>query len=168
MSDARPLNVDAAGATGDALRTVDDGVVLARLRRFLLATSAFLLAGTVAELLLVGHTEGFAQLLPFALSGLGLVAAAAAALRPRRGALLALRVVSALAALGSLYGVYEHVAGNLALQREVNPNAAGTEFLLGALDGGNPLLAPGVLTLAAALALAATYRHPALSKEGGA
>lgn len=143
-----------------------DAEVLRRLRRFLVGAAGLLYAGTVAELLLVGHTESYAQLLPFALCVLGLGAAAAASLRePRRGALVALRVVAVLAAAGSLYGVYEHVAGNLALQREVNPNAAGGEFIMGALDGGNPLLAPGVLTLAAALALAATYRHPALSKE---
>jgi hypothetical protein len=148
----------------DALPPVnhDDAVVLARLRRFLLATSALLLAGTLAELLLVGHTENYTQLIPFALCGLGLLTVAVAFFRPRRGALLALRGAALLAALGSLYGVYEHVAGNLALQREVNPTATGGEVLMGALDGGNPLLAPGVLALAAALALAATYRHPAV------
>lgn len=154
---------EAVRPTGGVVRPVDDALVLSRLRRFMLGTSGLLFAGTVAELLLVDHAESFTQLIPFALCGLGLLAAAAALFRPRRAALLALRVVSALAALGSLYGVYEHVAGNVALQREVNPNAAGFEFLMGALDGGNPLLAPGVLTLAAALALAATYRHPALS-----
>lgn len=150
-------------SSGAPLTMTNDALVLSRLRAFLLVTSALLLAGTVAELLLVGHTEGFTQLIPFALCGLGLAAALAALLRPRRGVLRALRVVAALAALASLYGVYEHVAGNLALQREVNPTAAGLEFLMGALDGGNPLLAPGVLTLAAALALAATYRHPAFN-----
>ena len=147
----------------DAVPTSDDGVVLARLRRFLLATSAFLLAGTVTELVLVGHTEDWKQWIPFALCGLGLVAVLVALLRRRRRpALLTLRAWAALAALGALYGVYEHVAGNLALQREVNPTATGTEVLMGALDGGNPLLAPGVLFLAAALALAATYRHEEL------
>lgn len=160
MSDApRPMS--------DARRPTNDALILARLRRFLLATSALLLAGAVAELLLVGHTENFTQLIPFALCGLGLVVCVVALFRPGRGALFAVRAVAAAAALGSLYGVYEHVAGNLALQREVNPTATGGEVLMGALDGGNPLLAPGVLTLAAALALAATYRHPALSKAGG-
>jgi hypothetical protein len=144
---------------------MNDSLVLSRLRRFLLATAALLLAGTVAELLLVDHTESFTQWIPFALCGLGLLTAAAALFRPRRGALLALRASAALLALGSLYGVYEHVYGNVALQREVNPTATGSEILWGALDGGNPLLAPGVLTLAAALALAATYHHPALRKE---
>jgi hypothetical protein len=33
------------------------------------------------------------------------------------------------------------------------------------LGGENPLLAPGILAVAAMLALAATYYHPALSDE---
>ncbi len=139
--------------------------VLARLRRFLLATAATLLAGTVAELVLVGHTEDFMQWLPFALCGLGFAALALAFFRPRRGALLTLRAWALLAGAGSLLGVYQHVAGNLALQREVNPTATGTEVLWSALDGGNPLLAPGVLALAAALAFAATYRREELVKS---
>ena len=165
MSDApRPMS-DALQPMSDAPRPMNDTLVLARLRRFLLATAALLLVGTVAELLLVGHTEDRTQLIPFALCAAGLAAAAVAFFRPRRGALLGLRAWAALTALGSLYGVYEHVAGNLALQREVNPTATGGEVLMAALDGGNPLLAPGVLTLAAALALAATYRHPSLSDQ---
>ena len=147
---------------------LSDAAVLSRLRRFLLATSGFLLAGTVAELLLVDHTEDRTQLIPFVLCGLGLLCVGAAFFRPRRGVLLALRAVALLAVLGSLYGVYEHVWGNLSLQREVNPTATGGELFWSALDGGNPLLAPGVLTLAAALALAATYYHPALSKDRAA
>jgi hypothetical protein len=164
MSEADRLTSDARVPASEALRPTNDDLVLARLRRFLLATSALLLAGTVVELLLVGHTEDFAQWIPFALCALGLAAVPVALWRPRRGALLALRAWALLSALGSLYGVYEHVAGNLALQREVNPTATGAEVLMGALDGGNPLLAPGVLTLAAALALAATYQHPAVRK----
>jgi len=34
--------------------------------------------------------------------------------------------------------------------------------LIKAVSGGNPLLAPGILALAAIIALAATYYHPAL------
>lgn len=168
MSDARvkpddPAGAGERGAAGGGLTaTADDAAVLARLRRFLLATAALLFAGTVAELVLVEHTEDAAQWVPFALCGLGFASAAAAFFRPRRVVLWALRAAALLAAGGSLYGVYEHVAGNLALLREVYPTATGGEVLWGALDGGNPLLAPGVLTLAAALALAATYRHPGM------
>jgi hypothetical protein len=85
-------------------------------------------------------------------------------LRPRRPMLLALRVVMALVVLGSLVGVYLHVESNLLFLREITPNATLREAVFGALGGANPLLAPGILALAAVLALAATYYHPALQK----
>lgn len=144
---------------------MSDAIVLARLRRFLLVTSALLFVGALVELWLVGHAESFVQLIPFGLCGLGLVAALFALLRPRRAALLTLRACAALAALGSLFGVYEHVEHNVAFQREIIPTSTTGELVSAALAGANPLLAPGVLALAAALALAATYQHPALLKN---
>jgi hypothetical protein len=141
-------------------------VTLARLRRFLLALSVALLAGAVAELWLVEHTEDRLQLIPFVLCGLGGAAAVVALVRPGRATLWALRAVMLLVAAGSLLGVYLHVESNLELERELNPGMAAGQLLLGALGGANPLLAPGVLAVAALLALAATYQHPAAA--GGA
>ena len=141
-------------------------VILARLRRFLLALSVVLLAGAVAELWFVEHTEDPLQLVPFVLCGLGVVAGVVALLRPGRVALWALRAVMLLVAAGSLLGVYLHVESNAALERELNPGMAAGQVWFGALGGANPLLAPGVLAVAALLALAATYRHSALA--GGA
>jgi hypothetical protein len=141
-----------------------DALVLLRLRRFLLFVSASLFVGTVVELFLVNHMESFAQLIPFALCGLGLVSVVAVLLRPQRALMLALRACMSLVAAGSLFGIYEHIEGNLGFQRELHPNAAFGKVVLGALGGANPLLAPGILALAAALALAATYYHPALAK----
>lgn len=132
---------------------------LARLRRFLLLLAAALFGGAVAELWLVNHTEDPVQLIPFFLCGAGALSALFALLRPGRAAVLALRVCMGLVVAGSLLGVYLHVEGNYGLQREINPGAAGTEALLGALGGANPLLAPGILAVAAVLALAATYRY---------
>ncbi|HZH29691.1 MAG TPA: hypothetical protein VEY11_02795 [Pyrinomonadaceae bacterium] len=139
--------------------------VLSRLRRFLLVFSVFLLGGSLLELWLIGHMEDPVQLIPLGLCGLGILSALAALLRPRRATLLALRVCMALVVLGTLVGIYLHVEGNLALQREISPNATASATLLGALGGGNPLLAPGILAVAAVLALAATYRHAVLGHE---
>ena len=141
-----------------------DAVVLLRLRRFLLTTSALLFAGTLGELWLINHTEDVVQYLPFVLCGLGLLVLLVVWLRPRRAMMLALRAMMALVVLGSLIGVYLHVESNLAFLREINPNAPAREAVFGALGGANPLLAPGILALAAMLALAATYYHPALKK----
>lgn len=139
-------------------------VTLARLRRFLLALPAVMLAGAVVELLLVEHTEDPLQLTPFVLCGLGALGAVAALVRPARPSLWALRVLMLLVAAGSLLGVYLHVESNYQLEREVYPDKPATQLMLGALGGGNPLLAPGVLAVAALLAVAATYQHPALAR----
>jgi len=141
-----------------------DAVVLLRLRRFLLVTSALLFAGTFGELWLINHTEDVVQFVPFVLCGLGLLILLVVRLRPRRATMLALRAVMVLVVLGSLVGIYLHVESNLAFVREINPNAPTREAVLGALGGANPLLAPGILSLAAMLAMAATYYHPALKK----
>lgn len=139
--------------------------VLSRLRRFLLIFSVVLLCGALLELWLIEHMEDPVQFIPFVLCGLGMLAAFAALLRPRRATLVALRVCMTLLVLGSLLGIYLHVEGNLTLQREISPQAPLGETLFGALGGANPLLAPGVLAVAAVLALAMTYRHPALGNE---
>lgn len=144
---------------------MSDAVVLSRLRQFLLITSALLFVGALIELWLTNHVESLLQLLPFALCGLGLVAVIVAALRPGRLALLALRACMGLVALGSLLGVYLHLESNLGFQRELYPNSSTADLLSGALSGANPLLAPGILALTAALALAATYYHPSLSRR---
>lgn len=141
-----------------------DAVVLLRLRRFLLATSALLFAGTLGELWLINHTEDVVQFLPFVLCGMGLLVLLVVSVRPRRATMLALRACMALVVSGSLVGVYLHVESNLAFLREISPNAPAREAVFGALGGANPLLAPGILALAAMLALAATYYHPALKK----
>jgi hypothetical protein len=137
--------------------------ILARLRRFLLALSIMLFCGTVVELLLVNHKEDFVQLIPFVLCGLGVITALAVLLRPQRMTVLVLRTCMILVVCGSVFGIYEHLSNNISFQREIKPNAPMADVLMSAIAGGNPLLAPGTLAIAAVLALAATYYHPALS-----
>jgi hypothetical protein len=67
-----------------------------------------------------------------------------------------------LVVCGSLFGIYEHFSNNVAFQREISPNAPIGNALMHAVAGGNPLLAPGTLAVAAVLALAATYNHSTL------
>lgn len=139
--------------------------ILSRLRRFLLALSALLCAGTIAELWLTEHMETAVQLIPFGLCGLGFAAALIVLLKPRRIPMLTLRVIMALVAAGGLYGIYEHIENNIGFQREINPSASIGDIVFASFHGPNPLLAPGILLVAALLALAATYHHPALLRE---
>jgi hypothetical protein len=136
-----------------------------RLRTFLFVIAACLCVGTIVELFLLGHTKTLVQLTPFVLCGAGALAVAAALARPKRGTLMALRVVMGLLLLGSLFGMYEHIENNLAFELEIRPNATASDVWLEALKGDSPLLAPGALALAACLAVAATYEHPALARR---
>ncbi len=136
-----------------------------QLRRFLLVVAGLVFTATTAELALVEHDESFVQLVPYILCGIGIVAVAALVWRPKRGVLLASRVVLAVVALGSIYGWYEHVAHNLAFELEIRPNATTGDVIWDALGGASPLLAPGILALGSALAYAATFRHPALTNR---
>jgi hypothetical protein len=135
-----------------------------RLRHVLLALPAGAAVGTIGELVLSEHTEDPIQLVAFALCGVVLAAVGAFWLRPRRGTVRALRVAMVVVALGSLVGIVQHFAGNRALVLETQPNLPAGDVLRETLFGGVPLLAPGILALMAAMAWAATYRHPALAE----
>jgi len=136
-----------------------------RLRTFLLVVAGCICAGTIVELFLLEHTKTLVQLTPFVLCGVGALAVATALARPKRGTLIALRAVMGLLLLGSLFGVYEHIENNLAFELEIRPNATASDVWLETLKGDSPLLAPGALAVAACLAVAATYEHPALARR---
>jgi hypothetical protein len=85
--------------------------------------------------------------------------------RAERIQLLALRGVMGLLLLGSLLGVYEHLVNNFAFELDMRPNAVWGDVWFQALRGAAPLLAPGILAVAAVVAIAATYAHPALARR---
>ena len=128
----------------------------ARYRRFLLGTAALVFAGTVVELWLVGHYEEWIQWVPFVLCAVGLGAVAAVRFAPTPGRLGAARVALGLVVAGGLFGVYEHFEHNYAFEQEIRPGASTGALLAEAVRGASPLLASGILVLAAALAFAAT------------
>lgn len=139
--------------------------VLRRLRRFLLLFTVLLFGGALTELWLVNHTEDPIQWLAFGFAILGALAVLLLLFRESRATLLIFRVCMVVVALGSLFGVYEHVAGNVAFQREIRPDSSTAQLLSSGLRGGNPLLAPGVLAVAAVLGLSATYRQTATTDD---
>src|SRR6266496_904930 len=137
-------------------------IILARLRQFLLIISAIVFVMTVTELIFLSHWSETIQLLPFALSGLGLIALAFAYLRPSQWTITGLRWSMIVIAVCSLIGVYEQMANNLGFRMEIQPNSTTWELVMATLEGANPVLAPGILMLGALIGLAATYRHSAL------
>ena len=137
--------------------------VLKQLRKFLLMLAILLFAGAVVELWLVGHTEDWLQWIPFVLAIVGIVVVLMLLARPGETAIKVMRIWMALVVLGTLFGVYQHIAGNIAFEREVDPNATTSQLAWQGVGGGNPLLAPGILAIAALLSVAATYRYDVTS-----
>jgi hypothetical protein len=131
-----------------------------RLRRALLLLAGAVFAMTPLELWLTDHIEETQQLIPFAVCAAGLLAVALVLIRPARLSLMFLRVVMVVAVLTSLLGMYYHLSGNFGFELEIRPNDTASDVLMEALKGANPLLAPGILALAGAVALLAAWQHP--------
>ncbi|HET9906991.1 MAG TPA: hypothetical protein VFQ23_10130 [Anaerolineales bacterium] len=133
--------------------------VLAQIRRLLLVISAGVFVMTVIELFFLSHWSETIQWLPFALSAVGLVTLVLAYFRPDPRTISVLRWSMVVIGLCSLIGIYEHMANNLGFQMEIQPNATTWEYIRATLEGANPVLAPGILTLGAAIGWTATYQH---------
>jgi hypothetical protein len=129
-----------------------------RLRRFLLIVTIVIFAATIIELVLVEHYEDPLQVIPFALSAAGLLTTLGALLRPGRALLRTLRAVMAIVAIGGVVGVGLHLQNNIEFEQETKPDATTSEILWSSIHGASPMLASGILVLAATLATAATWR----------
>jgi hypothetical protein len=138
---------------------------LAALRRILAALFVFGSLGTGFELILLEHTEGVWQNVPLALIGLACLALALLATRPASGGLRAFRLMMWLFVASGVAGVVLHYQGNVAFERELNPEMAGWELFWESLKGATPSLAPGTMTLLGALGLVYTYRYPAHRRD---
>jgi phosphoglycerol transferase MdoB-like AlkP superfamily enzyme len=138
---------------------MNSGQVLARVRQFLLIISAAVFVMTVAELFFLNHWTETIQILPFVLSGWGLISLGLAYFRPNPWTVKLLGWSMLVIGLCSLIGVYEHMANNLGFQMEIQPNATFSEHLVAMLEGANPVLAPGILALGAAIGWTAGYQY---------
>lgn len=137
----------------------------ARYRRFLLWVATGLFIGTPIELWLTGHMGGWEQWAPFALCAIGLVAVVTVLRSPGPGTLRALRGAMIGVGAGALYGIYAHLSANVEFEMEIRPTEGLREVMWDALQGASPLLAPGILGLAALLGMAATFWHPLLQRK---
>jgi hypothetical protein len=140
---------------------------LARIRQLLLVLAAGVFVMTMTELVFLSHWSETIQLLPFLLSGWGLITLALAYFRPSPRTMDILRWSMIVIGLCSLIGIYEHMANNLGFQMEIQPNATPWELIVATFEGANPVLAPGILALGAAIGWTAAYQHPALEEKAG-
>jgi hypothetical protein len=147
---------------------VSDGATTADgFRSGLLAIILFGSIGVLLELLLIGHTEDWWQILPLGLLAGVILVAAAAWFTSSRRVLTALRLVMWTCVLSGLTGQWLHYSGNVEFEREMYPNLAGMELFQESMSGATPVLAPGTMTVIGLLGLVFAWRHPSSKPRAG-
>jgi len=119
--------------------------------------------GTLAELLLLEHTEDRWQLVPLGLIGAGLVVVAWYALTRAAASIRVFQLLMFLFIGSGVAGILLHYRGNMEFELEMYPGMAGAELFRESLMGAFPALAPGAMFLFGLIGLAWTYRHPAVA-----
>lgn len=132
---------------------------LRTIRRVLLAALVAGMAGTAAELLLIGHIEDEWQLVPVILLSLGTLIAIAHAFRPSVLTIRLLQLVMVFFIVSGGIGAVLHYRGNSEFELEMQPSLGGVELVKETMTGAFPVLAPGTMALLGVIGLAHTYRH---------
>ena len=135
------------------------------IRRMLAGILLLGMAGTLIELLLLGHDEDRIQLIPLASLAVGLavvcwhaVTASLLSGRVLRGVMLVFLAAGAA-------GVYYHYRANVEFQLEGDPSLTGRALMWSVLRAKvPPALAPGVMVQLGLIGLVYTYR-PSSDKE---
>jgi hypothetical protein len=149
-----------------AINTVNSRSILEKVRKILLAILALGMAGTLAELVLLKHTEDLVQWVPMILlSAAGAVliwhgtSEGAASLR-----LIRWLMYGFIAA--GMAGIYFHFRGSAEFKLESQPNLAGMALFWQAISAKTPpFLAPGAMVQLGLLGLLYTYKHPLLKQR---
>ena len=139
------------------------------MRNFILAAFLLGMLATAAELLLVGHTEGFWQLFPLLLIALSLVPFAFYAALRQSLWLRLFQVVMMLFIASGFIGLFLHYDARAEFKVESDPSLNGWPLFREAMKSAMPpALAPAAMIQFALLGLAHTYRHPAFSPKTNA
>ena len=135
-----------------------DGVVLERLRLWIVGVIALGLIGTMTELLLLEHDEQALQFVPLVLMALGAIALIWNAASKNTSSLRALQIVMGLFVLSGFAGMAAHFNGSMEYQLELNPDLSTAELLDKIFHAkAPPLLAPGMMIQMGLLGLAYAY-----------
>jgi hypothetical protein len=140
-----------------------DPGLLPALRRLLLGLVAFVMLGTVVDLLLLEHYEEAWQWMPLLMLGAALAVAAWAALAGTARAVLAFRIAMLFVAATGLLGVFIHFSGSREFQIEMDPALTGWALFVKVMRAkAPPTLAPAAMVQVGLFGLLYTWRHPAL------
>ena len=147
---------------GPTMNFVDDrSRVEAQLRRFLLALFSVGAAGTLAELIALGHYEDQWQIVPLFVLAVALVSAGLQTFAAGRLSLGMLKTVAVAMMAAGAAGMVLHYRGNLEFQLETNPDLSGWDLFAKIVHAKvPPALAPGVMAQLGLVGLIYCFRHP--------
>jgi hypothetical protein len=140
---------------------------LLTLRRFLLLILVIGIVGTAAELLLLGHVEGWQQIIPLALLAASLVGLLIQVSRPARATDGLLVAIMGLFLISGPIGVAMHFQGNVEFEREMYPEMSGFELIRKTMTGATPVLAPGTMALLGLVGIAYVRAGQTASRRDG-
>ncbi|MSO49459.1 MAG: hypothetical protein EXQ49_06085 [Acidobacteria bacterium] len=130
---------------------------LATIRRLLLALLVFGMAGTTAELWLMGHYEDWKQLIPFGVMALSTLAGFWHGFARTTSSASLFRLSMLLLMVAGATGSVLHYRANMEFQLEMDPTMGGMALLLKVLHAkAPPALAPGNMALLGLLGLVST------------
>jgi hypothetical protein len=137
------------------------------LRSFLLLIFLLGVMGAAAELLLLGHTEDWRQLVPLTLFLLSLPVSLCHAVVRRAVTLRIFQAMMLLFIFSGAVGCWFHYQGKREFKLESNPSLAGWELFREAMVGGAvpPVLAPGVMIQLGLIGLAYGYCRPSNNQQ---
>jgi hypothetical protein len=143
--------------------TMDAKKVLDRLYTFFVGFGIFIFIGTIVELSQLNHLSEELQIIPYILLPLGILLGilmlVSKSSMVHKIAIIGMWVI----AVGGIIGMIVHVSGNLESVFEGGQKMAFGQMLHQAIGGEFPLLAPGTLTIGAAMILAVEYARKALA-----
>jgi hypothetical protein len=99
--------------------------------------------GTLTELILLGHIEGWQQFIPVGLLSFSLILYILHSWLKASWIWMALRIMFTLCILSGLLGTFFHLRSNLDFEKEMYPSMDASTLLLESLSGAIPALAPG-------------------------
>lgn len=137
-----------------------------RVRRVLAVLLAIAMTGTLTELLLFGHDEDAAQIIPLAL----LVVAGASLgwmmLRPQYQSVRLFQLAMLMLIAGGLVGIALHFRANMEFQLELDASLDRWSLMKKVLRAkAPPALAPGSMAQFGLLGLVLSYKHPSLASR---